>query len=223
MHLLLTNNFIKRLITILTLGLGFWLVFLYLPPIYFSGILFTILFLIILFEWKQFFTITKPWFWVIMPFYPILPFALLIHLNHMPKYHDLLFILFVLVFSFDTGGYVVGTLLGKYKIHPFVSPHKTWEGVAGGYIFACISLTLLFWEQKISKPWWLILLFSFIVCSLSLAGDLFESWLKRRAHIKNSGKFLPGHGGFLDRFDGILFAVFFFYFLRNYLVNLFYY
>ncbi len=221
MHLQLTSNFIKRIITITTLGFGFWFVFLYLPPIYFSGILLAILFLIILFEWKRFFPITKPWFWIIMPFYPILPFALLIHLNHLAAYHDLLLILFILVFSFDTGGYVVGTLFGKHKIYPFISPHKTWEGAAGGYIFACIGLALLFWEQGISKPWWFILFFSFIVCALSLAGDLFESWLKRRARIKDSGNFLPGHGGFLDRFDGILFAVFFFYFLRDYFVKLF--
>jgi len=221
MRLQLTSNFIKRLITIVTLGSGFWLVFLYFPPIYFSGVLLAILFLIILFEWKRFFPITKPWFWIIMPFYPILPFALLIHLNHMPIYHDLLLILFVLVFSFDTGGYVVGTLFGKYKIYPFISPYKTWEGVAGGYLFASIGLALLFWEQGTSKQWWLVLLFSFIVCSLSLAGDLFESWLKRRARIKDSGTLLPGHGGFLDRFDGILFAVFFFYFSRDYLVKLF--
>jgi len=221
MHLQLTNNFIKRLITALVLGFCFWFVFLYFPPIYFSGILFLILFLIILFEWKCFFSITRPWFWIIMPFYPILPFALLIHLNHLPAYHNLLFILFALVFSFDTGGYVVGTLFGQYKIYPFISPYKTWEGVVGGYLFANIGLTLLLWEQNIAKPWWFIILFSFIVCTLSLAGDLFESWLKRRAHIKNSGNLLPGHGGFLDRFDGILFAVFFFYFLKNYLITLF--
>lgn len=222
MHLQLTSNFIKRLTTVLTLGSCFWFVFLYFPPIYFSGVLLVILFLIILFEWKCFFPITKPWFWVIMPFYPILPFALLIRLNHLPTYHDLLLILFVLVFSFDTGGYVVGTLFGKHKIYPFISPHKTWEGVVGGYTFASIGLAVLFWEQGISKPWWFVILFSFIVCSLSLVGDLFESWLKRRARIKDSGTLLPGHGGFLDRFDGILFAVFFFYFLKDYLVNLFY-
>ncbi len=221
MHLQLTSNFIKRLITVLTLGFGFWFVFLYFSPIYFSGVLFAILFLIILFEWKHFFPITKPWFWIIMPFYPILPFVLLIHLNHLPPYHDLLLILFVLVFSFDTGGYIVGTLFGKYKIYPFISPYKTWEGVVGGYTFASINLALLFWEQGISKPWWFVMLFSFIVCVLSFVGDLFESWLKRRARIKNSGTLLPGHGGFLDRFDGILFAVFFFYFLKDYLISLF--
>lgn len=221
MHLQLTSNFIKRLITALVLGFGFWFVFLYFSPIYFSGMLFFILFLIILFEWKRFFSVSRPWFWIIMPFYPILPFALLIHLNHLSAYHNLLFILFALVFSFDTGGYIVGTLFGKYKIYPFISPYKTWEGVMGGYIFTNIGFALLLWEQDMTKPWWFIMIFSFIVCALSLAGDLFESWLKRRAHIKNSGTLLPGHGGFLDRFDGILFAVFFFYFLKDYLITFF--
>ncbi|CAN5157846.1 hypothetical protein BH09DEP1_BH09DEP1_0040 [soil metagenome] len=56
---------------------------------------------------------------------------------------------------------------------------------------------------------------------LSLVGDLFESWLKRRAGIKDSGTMLPGHGGFLDRFDGILFTVIFFYIFKDYLVKLF--
>ncbi|GMU19837.1 MAG: hypothetical protein AMXMBFR12_10280 [Candidatus Babeliales bacterium] len=63
--------------------------------------------------------------------------------------------------------------------------------------------------------------FTLLVCILSLIGDLFESWLKRRAGIKDSGTMLPGHGGFLDRFDGILFTVIFFYIFKDYLVKLF--
>ncbi len=218
MRLSPTNEFIKRLSTALVLGCGFWAVFIYFPPIYFTAALLIILATIIVFEWKRLFPISKPIFWILMPLYPILPFALLIAMNHHPLYHELLFILFILVFSFDTGGYVVGNIIGKHQVCPVVSPGKTWEGILGGYIFAIIGLKLIMMEQGLYKPWWFIMTFACIVCTLSFAGDLFESQLKRRARIKDSGFLLPGHGGFLDRFDGILFAVFFFYFLKDYLV-----
>ncbi|HRN78305.1 MAG TPA: phosphatidate cytidylyltransferase [Candidatus Dependentiae bacterium] len=218
MHI--SSEFIKRIATGFILGAAFWILFLYLPPIYFSYVLVIILLQIIFFEWNRLFSVSTPLFWLTLPFYPILPFALLIVMNQNPMYHDLLFILFILVSSHDTGSYIVGSLIGTHKICS-ISPGKTWEGFAGGCIAACIGLTLLLWEQKIPKPWWFIIIFSVIVCTLALLGDLFESWLKRRAQVKNSGDILPGHGGFLDRFDGILFAVFFFYFLRDYLVRLF--
>lgn len=215
------TTFAKRLFTGLVLGLLFWTCFAYFPPIYFSMVLGLILCLIILFEWKNFFSIEKWSFWLIMPFYPILPFTFLIIMNQDPMYHSLLFILFIIVFSFDTGSYLIGSTLGFHKLAPSVSPGKTWEGVVGGWIFACVGLVLVLWELNKTKSWPFVALFSLIVCVLSLIGDLFESWLKRRAGIKDSGSLLPGHGGFLDRFDGILFTVIFFYIFKDYLVRLF--
>jgi phosphatidate cytidylyltransferase len=214
-------NFVKRAITGLVLGFLFWLSFVYLPPFYFSVILALILLTIIVFEWKNFFNRRHPAFWLVMPLYPILPFILLILMNQHPRYHPLLFILFILVSSFDTGAYIVGTIIGKHKIAPSISPGKTWEGVIGGYFFACVGLFLVLWELKKMKPWPTLLVFTGAVCILSLIGDLFESWLKRKAQIKDSGNLLPGHGGFLDRFDGILFAVFFFYLFKERLVVVF--
>lgn len=214
-------TFIKRLITGIILGAIFWSLFAYVSPIYFSLVLTAILSLIIVFEWKNFFNIHKLSYWLIMPFYPILPFMLLITMNQNVAYHSLLFILFIVVFSFDTGSYVVGTLIGRHKMAPSVSPGKTWEGTFGGWLFACIGLYLVLWELHKTASCWFIAAFCLLTCALSLAGDLFESWLKRRARIKDSGTLLPGHGGFLDRFDGILFTVFFFYLLRNYLIMLF--
>jgi len=215
----LNSTFIKRVITGIFIGLIFWGVYFYLPPLYFSLFLLAILGLIIVFEWTRFFTVAKPMFWILMPFYPIAPFALLIALNHQPLYRELLLILFVLVFSFDTGGYIIGHLCGKHTIAPTISPNKTWEGIIGGYLFACAGLALIIFERDYTKPWWLMALLAAIVCTLSFIGDLFESWLKRRARIKDSGTMLPGHGGFLDRFDGIMFAVFFFYLFKDLLID----
>ena len=134
------STFAKRLITGLILGIIFWTLFAYFPPIYFSMVLAFILMLIIIFEWKNFFNINKLSFWLIMPFYPILPFTFLITMNQNPVYHPLLFILFIIVFSFDTGSYFVGTTLGFHKIAPSISPGKSWEGVIWWMIFASIGL-----------------------------------------------------------------------------------
>lgn len=215
------TQFAKRLLTGFMLGVGFWTLFAYLPPIYFSLVLGIILTLIIVYEWKNFFDVTNLSFWLIMPFYPILPFAFLISMNQNPAHHALLFVLFIIVFSFDTGSYLIGSAFGYHKIAPTISPKKSWEGVAGGWIFACIGLILVLWELGKSKSPLFIMTFTLLVCVLSLIGDLFESWLKRRAGIKDSGTMLPGHGGFLDRFDGILFTVIFFYIFKDYLVKLF--
>ena len=222
MHLQLSSNFIQRVITSLVLGFLFWAIFIYLPPVYFSATLIGILCCIILFEWKRFFAITTPLFWLTLPIYPTLPFVLLIKMNNNPTVRPLLFILFILVFSFDTGSYIIGTLFGKRKIAPIISAKKTWEGLLGGYIFAVGGLWMILYEQHIIKSFSFIVLFTATVCTLSFFGDLFESWLKRRAHIKDSGTLLPGHGGFLDRFDGIMFTVFFFYFFRETLLRIFY-
>ena len=221
MRLPISTEFFKRLITGIFLGLGFWGIYFYLPPLFFSLVLILILLLIIICEWTRFFPIDCILFWLLMLPYLIAPFLMLIDLNHNPLYHELVLILFILVFSFDTGSYITGNLLGKHHICRSISPKKTWEGMVGGYIFACLGFIFIVFEQKYQTSWSVIGLFTLIVCTLSLLGDLFESWLKRRADLKDSGTFLPGHGGFLDRFDGILFAVFFFYFFRDYLLYLF--
>lgn len=198
-----------RIITGLLFGYIFWAIFLFTPAIVFSMLLAVILTVILLVEWHNFFS-PKDWkFWAVAPWYPILPFALLIYMNHVPAMRPLLFILFLVAFSFDTGAYIVGTLVGKHKIAPTISPGKSWEGALGGYVSASIAILLTTNNYFADNPWiWStkIMLLTGIICLLLLAGDLFESWLKRRAHIKDSSDLLPGHGGFLDRFDGILFA-----------------
>jgi phosphatidate cytidylyltransferase len=216
-HLLFDMS--RRLVTAIIAGGLFWIAFLKLDPIYFSAILTGILFTIIIFEWTRFFAITKPMFWLVLPLYPALPFALLIMLNQSPLYHNLLMVLFAIVFSFDTGSYIVGILIGKHKLAPSISPNKTWEGLLGGYIFGIAGLQIASYELGIPKMFVGKVIFTVIIGTLSLLGDLFESWLKRLARIKDSGNFLPGHGGFLDRFDGILFAVVFVYAFRDYIMQ----
>ena len=215
------NPFIMRSITALILGVLFWIALAYLPPLYFSFILIAILCCIIVFEWTSLFDRKQVPFWLIMPLYPVLPFIFLIALNHNPLYHQLLFIIFIIVSSFDTGSYMIGSYCGKNIIARTISPRKTWEGFLGGYTFACIGLAWILWEFGKPVNLHVIAWFCLLICLLALAGDFFESWLKRRARLKDAGTLLPGHGGFLDRFDGIMFAVIFFYIFKDWIVELF--
>jgi len=105
----------------------------------------------------------------------------------------------------DTFAYVTGSLVGKHKLAPRLSPGKTWEGLVGGYLFSLLGGWIIY---KITGAYslgvWLSL--STLIGGLSLMGDLFESGLKRKRSAKNSGELLPGHGGILDRFDSLLFV-----------------
>ena len=214
------TTFALRVITGIVFGTVFWAVYLFLSPIWFTVLLGIIAAIIVLFEWKNLYNPSTLAFWLFLPIYPVLPFLLLIYLNHVPAYHVLIFYLFVLAFTHDTGAYIIGSLFGKHKIWPTISPKKSWEGFLGGYISALLSIYLIFYERCIEcKSWLFMAILTLCACVLFFLGDLVESRMKRRAGIKDSGNLLPGHGGFLDRFDGILFAAFFVYLLRDYLIT----
>lgn len=106
----------------------------------------------------------------------------------------------------DTGAYAFGRAFGRNKLFESVSPNKTWEGAIGG---ALLSAAILYvWGQyfaELNPMEWIGL--SIIVSVFGSYGDLIESLFKRKLAIKDSGKSIPGHGGFLDRFDGLLFAL----------------
>lgn len=114
--------------------------------------------------------------------------------------------LFVLIWSSDIFAYVTGSLFGKHKLWPKVSPSKTWEGAAGGFLFA-IGIGYV-WHMayipQVSDLKWSVV--SVLTVIGGMAGDLLESKIKRLAGKKDSGSFLPGHGGVLDRFDSIYLA-----------------
>ena len=112
-----------------------------------------------------------------------------------------------LVFATDTAAYYTGRALGKRPLAPKVSPKKTVEGSIGGAIGALATAALLKTTVLPSVPWGALLLVALVAGVLSQFGDLAESRLKRAAGVKDSGTLLPGHGGFLDRFDAMLVAV----------------
>lgn len=114
--------------------------------------------------------------------------------------------LLAVVFAGDTMAYVFGMMLGKRKIMPHVSPKKTWEGSVGG-IVGSLTAGLVCWltafpEQRLLP----LLVLAGVAGFVGQFGDFFESLLKRVADVKDSGKIMPGHGGVLDRIDGVLFA-----------------
>ena len=214
-------EFLKRAITGIFLIVGFYVGFFYIPPTVSSFIIAGILGLILLFEWPRLFNINDVAYWFLMPLYPILPFVLLIALNQNPVYRMLILFTAILVFSFDFGSYAFGSLFGKHKLAPAISPRKSWEGAAGGYLFSYIALAIILWVRGIPMSLGIRLLFTISVGTFSLCGDFFESLLKRRAGIKDSGNLLPGHGGFLDRLDGFLFVIALVYPFREFFSQIF--
>ena len=117
----------------------------------------------------------------------------------------------------DTMAYIVGSIIGKTPLSR-ISPKKTWEGTLGGMLLSIVVtglgfsyftsslVTPQYFDQFSEATWYIIA----AICAIAgTFGDLFESKLKRMADVKDSGRFMPGHGGFLDRFDSLLFAVFF--------------
>jgi phosphatidate cytidylyltransferase len=129
----------------------------------------------------------------------------------------LLAFFFIVVMGADVGGYYIGKNFGKHKLVPKISPGKTWEGVIGGLIFssvfAAISTATFFPElpYKFSMP------LAIVMTTIGLFGDLAESAMKRGSNAKDAASILPGHGGFLDRLDSLLFnAPILYYFARFY-------
>lgn len=141
--------------------------------------------------------------------YVIVPTALFLHLRSFEHGFELILYLLFLVWATDIAAYFVGKALGGPKLAEKISPNKTVSGACGGMLAATIIGFLTFFiTSEVS-------FFSFIfaagfVSVISQIGDLFESYIKRKFEVKDSGNLIPGHGGLLDRLDGLLFAIPFF-------------
>jgi phosphatidate cytidylyltransferase len=173
----------------------------------FYFLLFPFLFLLFLFELFQ--KNEKPFVNIAFTFlgniYIAFPFALLnvsAFRDGIYNYRIVLGIL-LLLWSNDIGGYFSGMIIGKNKLFFRISPKKTWEGSLGGALFAIFTgLALSVFYKDLNVIQWLIL--ASIIIVIGSLGDLVESLLKRSLAIKDSAQTIPGHGGFLDRFDGLL-------------------
>jgi phosphatidate cytidylyltransferase len=117
--------------------------------------------------------------------------------------------IFIFLWVNDSGAYCVGSLLGRHKLFPRISPGKSWEGSVGGAVFVLAAAYAISYfldqEQMLTMPAWLGL--GLVVVVFGTWGDLVESLFKRTLGIKDSGSILPGHGGMLDRFDSSLLAI----------------
>jgi phosphatidate cytidylyltransferase len=132
--------------------------------------------------------------------------SFLILLRFQPNGVTWIFWPLLIVFAGDTGAFYTGTYLGRHKLCPWVSPKKTIEGSLGGFaanIAVALILKSLLLPDLSTGP---CILFALIIGAAGQVGDLFASEFKRAAGVKDSGSLLPGHGGFLDRLDALLFA-----------------
>ncbi len=141
---------------------------------------------------------------------------MLIRLVSPPMGNDALLVLLVLlpVVATDVGAYFTGRAIGGPKIAISISPSKTWSGLLGGALAAgAVMVWLTVWSRNpgdLAPPGipWSSAGFGIAVAVTAQAGDFFESWMKRRAGVKDSGKLIPGHGGLFDRLDGLLAVLF---------------
>ncbi|NNJ75840.1 MAG: phosphatidate cytidylyltransferase [Anderseniella sp.] len=145
------------------------------------------------------------WAWWGIP-YIALPGLALILIRQSPEYGLFAVLwLFAVVWSADTLAYVFGRLIGGPKLAPSISPNKTWAGLVGAVAGGIVASAAMGWYAGLPSAWPL-LVGGGVLAVLEQLGDLFESAAKRRFGVKDSGRIIPGHGGVLDRVDGLIFA-----------------
>ena len=151
--------------------------------------------------------------------YVLLPFSLIqllisdFQVDNVSFNSSLILSMFVFTWTFDTFAYLCGVKFGKHKIMPSISPKKSWEGFVGGY-FTTLFICYLFCEfLPITEDYLLAL--SLIIPFTATLGDFIESYFKRQAGVKDSGSFIPGHGGMLDRMDAFMITIPVIYILTN--------
>jgi phosphatidate cytidylyltransferase len=148
---------------------------------------------------------------VLGPVYIAVPILMLAMIDGIPGGRLWIFFLLIVVFAGDTGAFYFGRHFGRRKLYEAISPKKTWEGAIGGLgssvLFGLLFL-LIFSHHPLNLNVFILIL---LLSGAGQVGDLAESMLKRNSGIKDSGRILPGHGGMLDRIDGLLFSIPFFF------------
>lgn len=152
-------------------------------------------------------------------FYVGFPLSTVVSTRSLPAGEFLVLFLAVVTWASDAGAYYAGTLWGKHPLLPSVSPKKTVEGVLGGLALAISVAVLAQWFAS-QLSLWDSLILGVLLTGAGLLGDLFESAIKRRTGVKDSGGILPGHGGMLDRLDSLLFTAPTFYYYVAYVRDL---
>lgn len=136
--------------------------------------------------------------------YVAIPCAALVWIRGHDTGADLVLSLLLIVWATDIGAYFAGRTIGGAKLAPAISPNKTWAGLGGGALAAAIVAMICSTFSPVPAHWAHGVWMGPLLAILAQAGDLFESWLKRRAGVKDSGTLIPGHGGLLDRVDGLV-------------------
>jgi len=141
--------------------------------------------------------------------YIVVPFMLIVQIPFLNKtfnyVNTTILGVFILIWVNDSFAFLVGKNFGKHKLLERISPNKTIEGFIGGMVFTFISSYILAQQfTTLSVVQWIVI--AGIVSIFGVLGDLIESMFKRQACVKDSSNFIPGHGGFLDRFDSVIFA-----------------
>jgi phosphatidate cytidylyltransferase len=141
----------------------------------------------------------------ILAFLYVLAPLLLVHFYT----QKIILFIFILTWTFDTFAYLFGVKFGKHKIMPSISPKKSWEGFAGGLLLTLIATSVLIKIGFLPKNGSYLNFYStaFFIPFTATLGDFIESHFKRQAGVKDSGNFIPGHGGMLDRMDAFMITI----------------
>tara|TARA_Y100000768_G_C23953371_1_gene671415 strand:+ start:854 stop:1477 length:624 start_codon:yes stop_codon:yes gene_type:complete len=202
------NNFIERIFVSVIFFSTYLLIFFYNFEFIFIFIIF--IYLAIALEILKNFTKLK----LIIFFYIVISFISLLNINLNNEVYIKFNLMVLIVITFDTFSYIVGILIGKYKFLPSISPKKTLEGTIGGFVLSLFISIIYSYFYDINLN---IYFFYFVILIIVSAffGDLIESYFKRKNNLKNSSNFLPGHGGFFDRFDSYILSLMMYSFINH--------
>ena len=200
------NNFSLRLLSALILApLFLYLVFV--NNIFFIVLLLFVL-LVSLYELKFLFAAKKIYFFFIISL--VIIFLLSFHNLRGSSELDLYYLLWIIaiVWLSDTGGFFVGRFFKGAKLSKW-SPNKTLSGFSGSLIFSQLAFYIIFLATKEASFSYKFFVIQILICIISVFGDLFFSYIKRKNNIKDYSSIIPGHGGLMDRIDGLIFAIIF--------------